>query len=448
MSEPVFFRAYDIRGVVGKELKLEDFLNFGRALGVVTDGKVVVGRDARVHGEMCEMALTSGLLESGVEVELIGVTPIGMLSFAVEEREASKGVMVGASHNPPEYNGLKFFERGGEYSKELDNTVRKIFLEKSFKDFEWKRIGKVYKVDVKSDYISFIASKITLERGVSVAVDTMNATGGVIVRKVFQRLGLNPIILNEEVNGFFPKGAPEPKPSKLTELRETVVSKGLELGLAFDGDCDRVMLIDDRGRFVSPEKTAAYLLYNMEVKKGDIVVTTVNSSLLIDEVAEDLGLKVVRTRVGHFYIIGEVKKLNAVIGFERSGHMTIPSLRLFDDAILVASKILEIKSRTGRLSEFIDKLPKYFNEEVNVKCSDKIKFRVVEEVKNLVSSEYSIETIDGVRAITSEGWFLVRASNTEPLVRITAEAKTGEKLNELLEYAKKLVIKAMNSLKA
>ena len=301
-----------------------------------------------------------------------------------------------------------------------------IFLEKSFKDFEWKRIGKVYKVDVKSDYISFIASKITLERGVSVAVDTMNATGGVIVRKVFQRLGLNPIILNEEVNGFFPKGAPEPKPSKLTELRETVVSKGLELGLAFDGDCDRVMLIDDRGRFVSPEKTAAYLLYNMEVKKGDIVVTTVNSSLLIDEVAEDL----------------------AVIGFERSGHMTIPSLRLFDDAILVASKILEVKSRTGRLSEFIDKLPKYFNEEVNVKCSDKIKFRVVEEVKNLVSSEYSIETIDGVRAITSEGWFLVRASNTEPLVRITAEAKTGEKLNELLEYAKKLVIKAMNSLKA
>ncbi|HDH07055.1 MAG TPA: hypothetical protein ENF87_01670, partial [Thermoproteales archaeon] len=298
------------------------------------------------------------------------------------------------------------------------------------------------------DYISFIASKITLERGVSVAVDTMNATGGVIVRKVFQRLGLNPIILNEEVNGFFPKGAPEPKPSKLTELRETVVSKGLELGLAFDGDCDRVMLIDDRGRFVSPEKTAAYLLYNMEVKKGDIVVTTVNSSLLIDEVAEDLGLKVVRTRVGHFYIIGEVKKLNAVIGFERSGHMTIPSLRLFDDAILVASKILEVKSRTGRLSEFIDKLPKYFNEEVNVKCSDKIKFRVVEEVKNLVSSEYSIETIDGVRAITSEGWFLVRASNTEPLVRITAEAKTGEKLNELLEYAKKLVIKAMNSLKA
>ena len=447
MGRPSFLRAYDIRGIVEHELMLEDYLNFGKAVGTVAEDFIVLGRDARVHGEICEKAFVSGVLSRGVDVKSVGVTPIGVLSYAVEKLGAKIGVMIGASHNPPEYNGLKFFKEGGEYSKELDNSIRQVFLTKKFKQFNWKSIGSYEKVEVKSDYIDFVLSKVNIKRKIRVVVDCMNGTAGVLIRPLLEALGCDYKIIHEEPSGLFPLGEPEPKPSKLKELMSLVSSGEYDIGLAFDGDCDRVAVVDDKGRFIEPEKVASLFINFLKSKPGDVVVASINSSSVIDDVASGKGLKVVRTRVGHFYIINAVKEHNAIIGFERSGHMTIPILRLFDDAILVAAKLIEICSvMETPLSEFFENLPSYCFKEVSVKCPDSIKFKVVKRISEILKSKYKkVNTIDGVKAYFSGGWFLIRASNTQPLIRISVEAENRRELDEKLEYAKRLVLNTMKN---
>jgi len=444
MEIPSFFRAYDIRGVVEYELTLEDYLSFGKAVGTVAEDFVVVGRDARVHGEICEKAFVSGVLSRGVDVRATGVVPIGVLSYAVEKLKAKIGVMVGASHNPPEYNGLKFFKEGGEYSKELDNKIRRIFIERKFKKFDWRKIGSYEILDIKNDYLSFVLSKVDVKKKIRVAVDCMNGAAGTIIKSLLEKLGCEYKIIHGEPSGLFPLGEPEPKPSKLKELMALVSKGNFDLGLAFDGDCDRVVVIDDKGRYTEPEKTASLIVSFLDTKPGDTIVASVNTSSIIDDVASEKGLKVIRTPVGHFYIIEAVKKHKAVLGFERSGHMTIPSLRLFDDAILVAAKLLEICSKLEEpLSKFFDKLPTYLSTEVSLECPDSIKFKVVEAISNELKAKFKkVDTIDGVKVYTDKGWFLIRASNTQPLIRITVEAKNEKNLQELLNYAKSLVARA------
>jgi len=446
MEPPSFFRAYDIRGIVEYELTLEDYLNFGKAVGTLAEDFVVVGRDARLHGEICEKAFVSGVLSRGVDVKATGITPIGVLSYAIEKLEAKMGIMIGASHNPPEYNGLKFFKEKGEYSKELDNKIRGIFIERKFKKFNWKEIGTYEVVNIKDDYLNFVLSKVDVEKKVKVAVDCMNGTAGTIIRTLLENLGCEYKIFHEEPNGRFPLGEPEPKPSKLKELM-TLISKGkYDIGLAFDGDCDRVIVIDDKGHYIEPEKTASLIVSFIDTKPGDTIIASVNTSSVIDDVASERGLKVIRTPVGHFYIIEAVKKYNAVLGFERSGHMTIPSLRLFDDAILVAAKLIEICSKLEEpLSKFFNKLPTYCSAETSINCPDSIKFTVVNDILKALKAKYEkIDTIDGVKVYTNEGWFLIRASNTQPLIRITVEARDKNSLEKLLSYAKSLVTQTKN----
>ncbi|RLE81107.1 MAG: hypothetical protein DRJ51_04505 [Thermoprotei archaeon] len=432
-----FLRAYDIRGVIGDELRLEDFLDFGRAVGTVAQGIVIVGRDARIHGEICERAFVSGVLEMGTDVSALGITPIGMLSYAVEALNGDIGVMVGASHNPPEYNGLKFLGRRGKYSKELDARIRKVFLEKNFKNVDWQNIGRLKRVDIRDEYVDFVASKASPERSVSLAVDCKNGAVGVVLREILDRLGCNYIIINEEPNGLFPAGVPEPKPENLKDLMRIVREKGFDLGLAFDGDGDRVVLIDDRGRFVEPEKLAILFMHYLG-KRGDKVVASIDSSHILEEEAKKLGIEIVRTRVGHAYVVRAVWELGAIMGLERSGHMTIPSLREFDDGILLAAKIIEVKSKISeKLSAFLDKIPKLYARSLVVKCPDDVKFDVIRKVREeLEKKGLNVVTIDGVKVIYDEGWFLIRASNTQPLIRIMVEARTEGGLKELLEYAK------------
>ncbi|MCD6368415.1 MAG: hypothetical protein J7L38_01295 [Thermoproteales archaeon] len=439
-------RAYDIRGVFGSEIGLRDFLDFGKAVGTVVDGPVIVARDARVHGEACLYAFTSGVLEEGEEVNILGICPIGLLSYAVEHLKTDIGVMVGASHNPPEYTGLKFLGKKGQYCRFLDEKIRNVFLEKSFKRVSWRDAARAYRVDLRANYIEFILSKVDLEKEVSLASDCMNGSTGAIWRGVLDQLNCSYRILNEKPDGFFPCGVPEPKLKNLTVLMQTVRQGNFDMGLAFDGDGDRVVLVDEKGRVASPEMTAALLVKFLKDSKSKTVVASIDSSRLIELVAEEEGLKVVRVPVGHAHVIEAIKKTDALIGFERSGHITIPSLRLFDDAILIAAKLIEIRSRLSiPLSEFFDKLPRFHNQTFSLECPDAHKFKIVEDIGRELEKNLPVSKLDGVKIDMDEGWILIRASNTQPLIRVTVESNTEEGCRKLAEYAKKLVSTKLKS---
>ena len=438
------FRAYDIRGIVNVDLTPEVMLNLGMAFGTcLKRGNVVVGMDARNSGSLFSYALFSGLVSTGVSCTDIGVTPIGVTSYGIEKLKSVGGAYIGASHNPPEFNGLKLLTKGGNYSHRLDKKVRNVFKSGKFLRVKWDKVGNVERVDIIDDYVKFVVSKVKPEKRLKVGVECLHGTTGVVAPKVFSALGFKVFPLHHTPNGKFPLGAPDPKPEKLIMLKRLVRKKKLDFGVAYDGDGDRLIIIDDKGNLISPERIASFLMKTVGKRKSSIVVN-VECSSVVDDVAKELGIKVKRVRVGHFFILEAIKKYKAFLGVERSGHVSLPSLREFDDAVLVSAKIGELISKLSvPLSEFMKEIPDYPLERVSVKCPDTKKFGVVERIKKRFEGKRNVVTIDGVRINFDYGWVLIRPSNTEPLIRVTAEAKDRKKLKELVSYGISLVRKEM-----
>jgi phosphomannomutase/phosphoglucomutase len=442
------FRAYDIRGIFGKDLTEEVATQIGAAFAKFLEGKeVVVGRDARISGEQLRDALISGLVTL-CNVTDVGVVPTPLLYFALNRLRKDAGIMVTASHNPPQWNGLKAFrgQRGSIYGKDMEKI--KQYAKKVDPEKLGKRRGKAVSHEgIIKEYQDFVHSKIKLEKKLTVVADTANGTCGLVAPALFERLGCDVLTLNKEPDGTFPAHLPVPKPETLGELMKEVVRRKADFGVGYDGDGDRAVFIDEKGNLIPGDLTLLIFAKDiLQKNRGGKVVYELSCSMAVEEYVKKLGGIPLVERVGHTFIMDKMIGEQALLGGEKSSHFYFADVYGMDDGVYASMKMAEILSKSDeKLSEMVAALPQYPSVyEKNFECPDKRKFRVIETVRKQFK-RYGLETldIDGVKLIEEDGWVILRASNTEPVIRISAEAKTKEKLKKLYYFAVTELNKAM-----
>ncbi|MHC1586833.1 MAG: phosphomannomutase/phosphoglucomutase [Candidatus Hecatellaceae archaeon] len=433
------FRAYDIRGVYGEDLTVEMALKIGLAFGsMLEEGmEVVVGRDSRLSGPALQSAVASGLAAAGCNVVDLGLVATPVVYFASIHYGVKGGVMVTASHNPPQYNGFKLCRGGVSYSYETGvGEVERRVSQGLFRVKSWKQAGSIKSFNPIPDYTETLLKGRKLEKPVKVVVDAGNGACG-FSSQIFEKLGCQVKMLYAEPDGSFPNHIPNPLIEEtLEDLRRAVVEWGADLGIAFDGDGDRVGFVDDKGRIVQGDQ--AFILYVREILNrypGSKVIFNVLCSRAVVEEVKRLGGQPMMIRVGHSYIHEALLAEKAPLAGELSGHFYFGREYYgYDDAIYAAVRMVEIVSKAGvSFSQLVDSLPRYVSSpEIRVKCPDEVKFKVVEALKGRLEAQgLKLITVDGVRVEEEEGWGLIRASNTEPALVLRFEATTAEKLEDL-----------------
>jgi phosphomannomutase len=440
---PLIFRAYDIRGIYKKDIDENVFRRIGFVLGK-KGRKFLVGHDIRKSGRKLAMALIEGLVTSGSKVFFCGKSSFGLCYFSGFKLKVDKTLFVTASHLPKEWNGLKINFGDGEpvSSKEIEKIRDKVLK------IEGKKINfrkpKFKKVNLKKEYIKALFEKFPLlkEGKLKIVLDCGNGATSLIAPQIFKKFGFEVVELFCREDPNFPNRDPEPTFESTKILREKVISEKADFGVAFDGDGDRGVIIDDKGKYLSGNQIGIILgKYILKESKNKKVVRTVSCSMAIDEELKKYGAKTIETPVGHTFVISAVKKNKAVLGVEESNHIAIPEYFLFDDAILIPLKVAEILIKEKkRLSEIVDQIKIYPFEEIVFECPDERKFEVVKSLAEKFKKEYKrVNTLDGVKVIFDFGWILIRASNTSPKIRLYVEAKTKEKLKFLKDKFSKII---------
>lgn len=408
------FGSSGIRGLANSEITPELALDIGLAAGTIYDS-AVIGRDPRTSGEMIEHALVSGLLSAGCDAALAGMVPTPTLAFAARDYEC--GLMVTASHNPPEYGGIKFWNSDGKaFSTQQQNELESIITNRSWKKAAWDRIGKL---SIKSGAVEEHSARILGNVGhasLKVVVDCGCGAASVITPYVLREMGCEVIALNSQPDGHFPGRNPEPVEKNLSVLKNTVESSGADLGIAHDGDADRMMAVDNMGNYVSGDKLLAFFALRMA---KTAVVVPVNTSLVIDELLQ--GVKIVRTKVGDVYVAEELKRIKGDFGGEPSGTWIFPEVSLCPDGILAAARLVEIIGKEGYFNKLLESIPVYPVKQGAFACLDKEK--AMARISGQLRKLGDISIIDGVRLELPDGWILVRPSGTEPVIRVTVESR-------------------------
>jgi phosphomannomutase/phosphoglucomutase len=430
------FGTFGVRGISNVELtpKLAFELGLALATHLRGRGEVALGHDNRTSSEMLENAVIAGLTSGGCDVVSIGLVPTPVLSFAIKHFRCAAGVMITASHNPPQYNGIKLWgSDGAGMNRGQEIKIEKIIYKKVWKRAHWQNIGRVRKEDAVAPYVEAILSKTRrVRRELKVVVDCANAAGSVVTPRLLRELGCQVISLNCQLDGTFPGRVPEPSPQNLGELMKTVVACEADFGIAHDGDADRTLVVDERGQLLTGDRVFALAtLHHLRNKKRPKVVTTVATSMVLDDVAERLGGKVVRLRVGEPVLVEYIRKRGGDIGGEENGGVIYPDWLLCRDGIMTAVEMVELLDASGmRVSDLDATLPKYFQFKHKVECPEKLKSKVAAAVARQFRG-YRIDRTDGLRVIADDGWLLLRASGTEPIFRCFAEARSEERAREL-----------------
>ncbi len=434
---PFIFREYDIRGVVGKDLTDEIVTSLGKSFGTYVQRqggrKVTVGGDVRLSTERFRKALIDGLTSSGVDVIDIGVVPTPVQYFSLFKLNVDGGVMITGSHNPPEFNGFKMsVGQSSIYGEEIQK-IREIIEEGDF----LTGAGQVEQVDLFPDYISDIKGRIKLESNVKAVVDCGNGAGSLVAEDLMRELGADAYFMFCEPDGTFPNHHPDPTIEKnILALREQVLSLKADLGIAYDGDADRIGVIDDKGNIVWGDRLL--ILFARDVlkeKKGQKIIFEVKCSQALPEAIEAAGGEPVMWKTGHSLLKKKMKETGATIAGEMSGHLFFADkYHGFDDAIYASVRLIELLSREGKkISELLADVPQYFSTpEMRVECaSDEEKFRIAKKAGEYFKQHYEVIDVDGVRVLFGDGWGLVRASNTQPVLVLRFEAKSEERLEEI-----------------
>lgn len=436
---PHIFRAYDIRGKAHQDITPEICVLVGRAFGSILRERyridhpsVVVGWDARTHSPAFAQALIGGLTSAGCTVLVMGETPSPVNYFTICRRHLDGGVQITASHNPAEDNGLKLQTRDAEaFSGEELQVLRRRIEGENFLDGE----GTSEEIDAVTPYLDHLSRLLPdAAKGLSVVVDNGNGVTGPAYNKALKNAGADVTELFAEPDGEFPNHIADPsRHASLTWLREEVVRIGAHVGLAFDGDGDRVGVVDDTGEIRSPDEILLLLAEDLLSRHpGAAVVFTVsNSSMLETEVARLKGVPVM-CKVGHSFVEHAMRENNALLGGEQSGHFFCAEEYFgFDDALVAALRILDVVQKAGQpLSEVLSRFPRVFQaEERRPHCADDAKFDVVRRITEHFAALYPVNTLDGARIDFGEGaWAGIRASNTSPKLSICIEARTADKL--------------------
>jgi phosphomannomutase/phosphoglucomutase len=426
---PKIFREYDIRGIVGQDLDETIVEVLGRAIGTyfLERGKkdVSLGRDCRLSSPSFAAAMTRGLLATGCDVTDIGIVPTPLLYFSVFEKKKEAAVMITGSHNPPEHNGFKImFGEDTLYGE----TIQEIYgLIRNGRFAAGK--GRAEAFDIVPEYLDYVAARVRAARKLRVVVDAGNGTGGCVGVPLLERMGCEVTPIYCEMDGHFPHHHPDPTlPEAMTDLIAKVRETRADVGIGYDGDADRIGVVDDEGRLIWGDQLMIVFARDiLPAHPGAAVISEVKASkVLYDEIAR-LGGRPIMWRTGHSLIKEKIKEEKAVLAGEMSGHIFFADRWFgFDDAIYSSARLVEILSRSERkLSGMLSDLPKTFTTpEIRIYASDEVKFKLVDEVKKELAANHEVIDIDGVRAVFPSGWGLVRASNTQAVIVMRFEADT------------------------
>lgn len=432
---PQIFREYDIRGIVGKDLTAEIVKILGKSFGtyIISKGgkKVSVGRDNRLSSPKFKSALVGGILSTGCDVINIGLVPTPVMYFSLFNLDVDGGIIVTGSHNPPNFNGFKLAVGRttiyGDQIKELE----KIIKEDRF--IEGK--GTLYHQNIKDDYINYIKDRIDLKKKLKVVIDAGSGTAGLIAPELLKEIGCEVIKLYCELDGTYPHHHPDPTVVEFVQdLIKKVKEENADLGIAYDGDADRIGVIDDKGNIIWGDQLL--ILFSRDIlKKGreKIIFEVKCSQALVDEI-EKAGGEPIMWKTGHSLIKDKMIEEKAVLAGEMSGHIFFADNYFgYDDAIFASCRLVELLSKSDKtISEMLSDIPKYFSTpEIRVDCSDKDKFKIVDDIKNYFKRDFKTVDIDGVRILFTDGWGLVRASNTQPAIVLRFEGKTKESLKNI-----------------
>jgi phosphomannomutase/phosphoglucomutase len=430
---PAIFREYDIRGVADKDLLDEDVEQLGRTLATYlirhSGHTICLGRDCRLSGTRIHDALLKGLLAAGANVLEIGVAPTPLLYFSAFHFKAHGAIVITGSHNPPEYNGFKIVCGSGSLHGEQIQQLLKLVQTNDFETGE----GTLKEVDAATPYLDELTAQFKFERKVNVVVDAGNGTAGPLMHRLLERLNVKATELFFEMDGAFPNHHPDPTvPENLKQLQNSVRANKAELGIAFDGDSDRIGVVDENGNVVYADMLL--LIFGREIltrKPGSTFIGEVKCSQVMYDKLAELGGKPVMYKTGHSLIKAKMKQERAELAGEMSGHMFFADRYFgYDDALYAACRLLEIVAKSGKpLSYQLEGIPVLFSTpELRVDCADDKKFQVVSKVAETVRRHYPVVDVDGVRVPFEHGWGVVRASNTQPVLVMRFEATSKKML--------------------
>lgn len=444
------FREYDIRGIVEKDLKDDDVYTLSRAIGTYLANhgarRIAVGRDCRPSSDHISEIVIRGLCECGLNVTDISVVPTPVFYFSLFELDAEGGVMITASHNPSEYNGFKVaLGKSTIYGKEIQRLYD-IAMEGKFVSGS----GSSKKESVTDRYVDYVVRNIKLgKRRFRVAVDGGNGTGGPVAVEILKRMGVEFESLYCEMDGRFPNHHPDPTlVEAMQDLIRVVKEKGCEIGVGYDGDSDRLGVVDRNGNIVWGDQLM--IIFAKEILKekpnATFIAEVKCSKVLYDEIRK-AGGNPVMWRTGHSLIKAKMKEVGAELAGEMSGHMFFANRYFgYDDAIYASMRLIELLSNSEKsFDQMISEIPKMKSTpEIRFDMPDEKKFRIVEMIKEYFKSQnYSVIDIDGVRVTFEDGWGLVRASNTQPALVLRFEAENEKRLNEI----KEMFMNKLNELK-
>ena len=435
------FGTNGVRGVANVDMTAEVAMNLAKSIGTFRRGRIAVGRDTRHSGDMLKNAVIAGLLSTGCPVIDLGIAPTPCIQYYVK-RHADAGIVITASHNPPEYNGIKGIAGDGtEMSRQDEAAVEQIYYSGAFRKADWSETGRVSTADPKPEYIDGITALVDAAaiqgRHFTVVADPGCGAASVTTPFLLRGLGCRVITLNAQVDGTFPGRNPEPTGNEINDLKAAVRTAKADLGIAHDADADRAVFIDDRGRFVNEDVLLALMTrYRLQQKPG-IIVTPVSSSSLIEDIARQYDGEVIWTMVGSIHVARKMMEVGAVFGGEGNGGLIFPEFQHCRDGGMSAASMLEMLAKTGRkLSDLVDALPSYCSVKEKIRCPDKD--AVLREIAAAVRSE-KVDLTDGIKVYRPDGWVLIRASGTEPIVRVFAESRTDAGARKLADYGVGLV---------
>ena len=448
---PDIFREYDIRGIAGKQITEDDVILIGKGIGTFLVQhecfRLTVGRDCRLTSDRFSEMLIEGLMSTGCHVIDIGVCPTPVLYFSIQHLNQEGGVMLTASHNPPEYNGFKICKHTDSVHGEQIQQIHQIIEQKKFVKGE----GSRNEADVVTPYTRFMVENINIKKPLNVGIDAGNGTAGVIAVPVLKALGCKVTDIYCDMDGRFPNHEADPTVAKnMADLIRMVKDQNLDIGIGYDGDGDRIGVVDERGNLVYGDQLM--IIFAREIlsrKPGATFISEVKcSKTMYDDITRHGGNPIM-WKTGHSLIKEKMKIERAELAGEMSGHMFFADRYFgFDDAIYATCRLLEILADTGKpLSELLADVPKTFTTpEIRVDCPDAAKFSVVEKLTEKFRKEYDVIDIDGARIVFSDGWGLVRASNTQPALVLRFEALSRERLAEIRNLVESSLASVQNEI--
>ena len=444
MNKPLFGTS-GVRGVVNQDLTTDLCKGVGRALGTILppDSSVCLATDSRLSRELIKNSVIAGLLECGMNVADIEIAPTPALALLTREMGFDAGVMITASHNPPEFNGIKLFNADSiGFDRQQEEQIEAIYHSGKFRTGKTGTLEKVPRMKAKYfDYIQSCLPGCDFNRSLKLMIDPGNGAAAGFAIDVFKKLGFNVIPINDTPDGRFPGRNPEPKEDTLKETIAFLRQKNADLAVCFDGDADRVVFCDQKGFLGFNEMIAFIARHLIKTTGKKIVATTVETGTLLDLAIADVGGKVIRGKVGDVYVAHLARDNDAALGVESVGVYIIPQVGYYPDSIFAAITLLAAIREVGEIRDFLNTIPGLFFFKDKLVCPNELKAVVMAKVqqKTQTLQPSAVNDLDGLRLQFDEAWMLIRASGTEPAIRVLAESKDAGLTARLLSKGLTLV---------